>query len=41
MMMVNLGFIVVMCVLLLALGPYRFGKRESPPTVGLADAPAE
>jgi MFS family permease len=41
MMMVNLGFIVVMCALLLILGPYRFGRRESPPTGAMADVPAE
>jgi MFS family permease len=41
MMMVNLGFIVVMCALLLILGPYRFGKREAPPTAAMADVPAE
>ena len=41
MMMVNIGFILAMCALLLALGPYRFGLRESPRTPAMADAPAE
>jgi MFS family permease len=41
MMMVNIGFIVVMCALLLALGPYRFAVREAPRAPALADAPAE
>lgn len=41
MMMVNIGFIVVMCGLLLVLGPYRFGVRESAPAPVMADAPAE
>jgi len=39
MMMVNLGLIVVMCVLLLGLGPYRFMARTIPQ--GAAAAPAE
>ena len=41
MMLVNLGFIVVMCILLIGLGPYRFGVRETLPDAAIADAPAE
>jgi MFS family permease len=39
MMMVNEGLIVVMCALLLGLGPYRFGRRAAPSAP--AAAPAE
>jgi MFS family permease len=41
MMMVNIGLIVVMCLLLLGLGPYRFAVRAHPVGRVAADAPAE
>lgn len=41
MMLLNIGFIVLMCALLLVLGPYRFAVRKSPVAPALADAPAE
>ncbi|HUK58917.1 MAG TPA: MFS transporter [Stellaceae bacterium] len=41
MMMVNIGLIVVMCLLLLGLGPYRFAVRAHPVGRMAADAPAE
>lgn len=42
MLLLNIGFIVLMCALLLILGPYRFGvRREAAPTSAVADAPAQ
>jgi MFS family permease len=41
MMMVNIGLIVVMCLLLLGLGPYRFAVRAHPVGRMAADAPAD